>query len=120
MKFQSTTTFFVFASSLPVVFSQTWTSCNPLQKTCPANPALGTTYEWDFTQGASDKFTATGSKDIITYDSNGMTLPVKASGDSPTITSNFYIFGGKVEIVMKAAPGQGIVSSLVFEVCLTR
>lgn len=116
MKFQSSQRIFFFASAvLPAVFAQTHRTCNPLTS-CAANPALGGTYEWDFIKGgASDKFTATGSPANIKYDSNGMTLPVKNSGDSPTITSNFYIFWGKVDIVMKAAPGQGIISSLVFE-----
>lgn len=35
------------------------------------------------------------------------------SGDSPTITSKWYIMFGHVDFVIKAAPGQGIVSSAV-------
>ena len=37
------------------------------------------------------------------------------SGDSPQLTSLFYIMFGKVEITMKAAPGAGIVSTLVLQ-----
>jgi len=36
-------------------------------------------------------------------------------GDSPTIQSNFYIFFGVVSVIMKAAKGQGIVSSIVLQ-----
>lgn len=36
-------------------------------------------------------------------------------GDSPLIQSNWYIMFGRVDLVIKAAPGQGIVSSAVLE-----
>ncbi|TGJ80636.1 hypothetical protein E0Z10_g8135 [Xylaria hypoxylon] len=93
--------------------AQTYTSCNPLQSTCPSDPALGTTIDIDFTQGSSDQFTASGG--TPTYDSNGVSFTVAKSGDSPQLISLFYIMFGRVEITMKAAPGAGIVSSLVLE-----
>jgi beta-glucanase (GH16 family) len=40
---------------------------------------------------------------------------VAKSGDAPTLTSVFYIMFGKVSITMKAAPGAGIVSTLVLQ-----
>ncbi|KAI0974223.1 glycoside hydrolase family 16 protein [Xylaria arbuscula] len=106
------------AATLVTLFSgsataQTSTSCNPLTSTCPADPALGKTIEIDFTQGGSDLFTASGG--TPTYDSNGVSFTVAKSGDSPQLISLFYIMFGRVEITMKAAPGAGIVSSLVFE-----
>ncbi|KAI0541168.1 glycoside hydrolase family 16 protein [Xylaria digitata] len=94
--------------------AQTYTSCNPLESTsCPADPALGKTIDIDFTQGGSDQFTSSGG--TPTYDSNGVSFTVAKSGDSPQLISLFYIMFGRVEITMKAAPGAGIVSSLVFE-----
>ncbi|KAI0401240.1 concanavalin A-like lectin/glucanase domain-containing protein [Xylaria palmicola] len=93
--------------------AQTYTSCNPLQSTCPPDPALGRTIDVDFTQGGSDLFTSSGG--TPTYDSNGVSFTVAKSGDSPQLISLFYIMFGRVEITMKAAPGAGIVSSLVFE-----
>lgn len=36
-------------------------------------------------------------------------------GDAPTIDTNFHLFFGKVEVTMKAAPGTGVVSSIVLE-----
>ncbi|KAI1811856.1 glycoside hydrolase family 16 protein [Poronia punctata] len=94
--------------------AQTYTSCNPLESTsCPPDPALGRTIDIDFTQGGSDLFTPAGGNP--TYDSNGVSFTVARSGDSPQLISLFYIMFGRVEITMKAAPGAGIVSSLVLE-----
>ncbi|PMD18041.1 glycoside hydrolase family 16 protein [Hyaloscypha hepaticicola] len=93
--------------------AQTYTSCNPLYTTtCPADTALGKAINVDFTQGSVNSFTASGSP---TYDSSGMHFTVAKSGDAPTLTSVFYIMFGKVSITMKAAPGAGIVSTLVLQ-----
>ncbi|KAI0515297.1 concanavalin A-like lectin/glucanase domain-containing protein [Xylaria bambusicola] len=81
---------------------------------CPPDPALGRTIDIDFTQGSSDDlFTPSGG--TPTYNSDGVSFTVAQSGDSPQLISLFYIMFGRVEITMKAAPGAGIVSSLVFE-----
>ncbi|KAI9745344.1 MAG: hypothetical protein M1818_001624 [Claussenomyces sp. TS43310] len=79
---------------------------------CPADTALGKSISVDFTQSAVDSFTAAGNP---TYSSDGVTLTVAKSGDAPTLTSLFYIMFGKVSVTMKAAPGAGIVSSLVLQ-----
>jgi hypothetical protein len=42
-------------------------------------------------------------------------IQIGGKGDSPTLESNFYIFFGQVSVIMKAAPGVGIVSSVVLE-----
>ncbi|KAF4631519.1 hypothetical protein G7Y89_g6603 [Cudoniella acicularis] len=95
------------------VLAQTYSSCNPLYTTsCPADTALGKAINVDFTQGSVNSFTATGSP---TYDSSGAHFTIAKSGDAPQLTSVFYIMFGKVEITMKAAPGAGIVSTLVLE-----
>lgn len=77
---------------------------------CPADPALGKSINIDFTSGPSSLFSPTGKP---TYGSNGAEFTVAKSGDSPLIKSNFYIMFGHVDYVIKAAPGQGIVSSAV-------
>lgn len=46
---------------------------------------------------------------------DGAHFRVEKSKDSPTIASNFYIMWGKFEVTMKAAPGAGIVSSIVLQ-----
>ncbi|KOS19333.1 Extracellular glycosidase CRH11 [Escovopsis weberi] len=88
--------------------AQSWTQCNPLQ----TNPALGLTINVDFTKGAVNSFAAGGTP---TYDSNGASFTVARPGDAPQLISLFYIMFGRVEIVMKAAPGAGIVSSVVLQ-----
>ncbi|KAF1985839.1 glycoside hydrolase family 16 protein, partial [Aulographum hederae CBS 113979] len=93
--------------------AQTYSNCNPLtQGGCPPDSALGRQVSIDFTSGASDSFTAQGNP---TYDSNGASFTVSKSGDSPQLTSKWYIMFGKVEVVLKAAPGAGIVSSFVMQ-----
>ncbi|MCJ1248766.1 hypothetical protein MMC30_005985 [Trapelia coarctata] len=100
------------ASTIDLAVGQTFTKCNPLQGTCPADPALGSSQLFDFTKGSSSAFSAAGAP---SYDSNGASFSVAKSGDAPTITSNWYIMFGHVEVVMKAAPGVGIVSSMVLQ-----
>ncbi|OTA36020.1 hypothetical protein BTJ68_03570 [Hortaea werneckii EXF-2000] len=93
--------------------SQTYTDCNPLQSSnCPPDAALGQSIGVDFANGRSDRFSPTGNP---TYDSNGVSLSVAQQGDSPTLISDWYIMFGRVEITMKSAPGQGIVSSVVLQ-----
>ncbi|GAB7341066.1 hypothetical protein MBLNU457_7386t1 [Dothideomycetes sp. NU457] len=101
------------AGLLSTSLAQTSSTCNPTAgQTCPADPALGGALTIDFTSGASSAFTSSGSP---TYDSTGAHFTVAKSGDAPTITSKFYIMFGKYSITMKAAPGQGIVSSAVLQ-----
>lgn len=67
----------------------------------------------DFRKGAVNSFAASGSP---SYSSgNGASFTVARGGDAPQLNSLFYIMFGRVEITMKAAPGAGIVSSLVLE-----
>lgn len=93
-------------------FSQTSTKCNPIDTTCPPDPALGGTANIDFSSESS-QFTSSGGSP--SYQSDGVHLTVAQSGDAPTLTSNFYMMFGHVEVVMKAAPGAGIVSSMVLQ-----
>lgn len=125
----------------PVLFSalasaQTYSDCNPMLKCkftplvrigssgilahfitagCPANPALSGTFS--HTYGAEDShFRYLAGKDMIRYGGpDGAIFRVEKSKDSPTIVSNFYIMWGKFEVTMKAAPGAGIVSSIVLQ-----
>ncbi|KAI1634448.1 concanavalin A-like lectin/glucanase domain-containing protein [Biscogniauxia mediterranea] len=94
--------------------AQTYTSCNPLTSTsCPSDTALGMTIDVDFTKGEVNSFTASGG--TPTYGDDGVTFTVAKSGDAPQLASVFYIMFGRVEISLKAAPGAGIVSSLVLQ-----
>lgn len=107
---------------LPFLFlpaaAQTWTSCNPLNGTgCPSDPALGTSNA-SFTLNSTSSFhtslwnTTAGA---LTYNSSGAAFTIDKKGDAPTIQSKFYIFFGEVEVWLKAASGQGVVSSVVLQ-----
>jgi Glycosyl hydrolases family 16 len=93
--------------------AQTYSNCNPLTSSgCPADSALGKSVTVDFTKGASDSFTTQGSP---SYGSSGVSFTISKSGDAPQLTSRWYIMFGKVSVVLKAAPGAGIVSSFVLQ-----
>ncbi len=51
----------------------------------------------------------------VTYGDNGAEFTINQRFDSPTVQSNFYIFFGQVEVIMQAATGTGIISSMVLE-----
>jgi hypothetical protein len=94
------------------ISAQTWSNCNPtLRSDCPPDSALGRTVNIDLSSG-SDSFTAQGNP---TYSKDGVSFTVSKSGDSPQLTSKWYIMFGKVEFTAKAAPGAGIVSSFVLQ-----
>ncbi|CZR39865.1 hypothetical protein LB506_002645 [Fusarium annulatum] len=95
------------------VSAQTWSKCNPLQNSnCPSDDALGMSIDIDFSKGEVNSFAASGSPK---YDSEGVSFTVARANDAPQLASLFYIMFGRVEITMKAAPGAGIVSSLVLQ-----
>ena len=100
---------------LAPAFAQTFTNCNPLNSTCPQDPALGINHTFVFNTSTTvtDSFNITAG--AITYGDNGAEFTVAKKGDSPTIESQFYIFFGSVSVIMKAASGQGIISSIVLE-----
>lgn len=98
------------------ILAQTWTSCNPLNQTnCPSDTALGisnATYNFVTSSAGSTWNTTNGN---LVYGTQGAEFTISKKGDAPTIQSNFYIFFGEVEVWMKAAPGQGVVSTIVLE-----
>jgi hypothetical protein len=95
--------------------AQTWTDCNPLKRTdCPLNPALAQNHTFDWTQTTLGKeWNVTAGQ--IPCDEKGASFTINQKGDSPTMKTEFYIFWGKIEVNMKVASGQGIVSSIVLE-----
>ncbi|RDA90978.1 hypothetical protein CP533_3113 [Ophiocordyceps camponoti-saundersi (nom. inval.)] len=102
----------VALASSALVYGQTYTACNPLQKKCDADPAFGHKVDCDFHQ-ACPAFNTKGAN--IDYGAKGAVFTIKADGDSPTIHTGNYIFFGEVEIEVQAAPGRGIVTSVVLQ-----
>lgn len=95
--------------------AQTYSNCNPMKKTCPANPgSTESDLKFDFTQSSAlDKWTTTAGK--VDIGSDGAAFTINQKGDAPTIQTDFYFFYGEITVEMKTAPGQGIVSSIVLE-----
>lgn len=81
---------------------------------CSSNDGLSSsTYSVDFTKGNDDDaWKSVGSGDIE-YTSSGAEFTINKKGNAPTIQSNWYIFFGRVEVHLKAAPGTGVISSAV-------
>lgn len=103
------------AALISHVVAQTWTPCNPLNATCPNDPALGLNHTFYFNESSTVTNTFNITAGSLVYGLNGTEFTVAKKGDSPTIQSQWYIFFGSVSIVMKAASGQGIISSIVLE-----
>ncbi|KAB8202200.1 concanavalin A-like lectin/glucanase domain-containing protein [Aspergillus parasiticus] len=104
------------AALLPLCSAQTYSACNPLKESgCKPNPGMGSNFNSDFTtgDGALGGWTTTAGK--VTTGGQGAEFTLAKKGDAPTIDTSDYFLFGKVEVVMKAAPGTGIVSSIVLE-----
>lgn len=104
----------VVLSATQLAYAQTFTDCNPMEKKCDPDPALGTTIDVDFTQGPNDLFYEfDGTK--IDYDENGAVFTINKETDAPTVGTNKYIFFGRVDVTVQAAFGQGVVTSFVLQ-----
>ncbi|KAJ5238149.1 Concanavalin A-like lectin/glucanases superfamily [Penicillium chrysogenum] len=92
----------------------TGTDCNPLNKTCSADPALGTEHTWLFNSTLDSELwdMRTGTLD---YTSEGADFSIKTENASTLLVSNFYIFFGVMEAHVKMAKGAGIISSVVLQ-----
>lgn len=109
----STTAVAVIAMGASLTSAQTFTTCDPTKTSCPADPALGTTVNCDFTKGPCDTFSLLQGTQL-TYGDQGAVFSI-SSTQAPTIESNKYIFFGRVDVQLQAAPEAGIVTSIVFE-----
>ncbi|KAK2740492.1 hypothetical protein FQN55_008835 [Onygenales sp. PD_40] len=101
---------------LSSVLGQTFSECDPTKgQKCPANPAFGKSTNFDLTKDKLPEGWSCNKEHLLSYSDDGMGISVKKQGDNPELRSNFYIMFGKVDITMKASPGQGIVSSAVLQ-----
>ncbi len=91
------------------------TDANPCLAECAADPAVGGSVTIDFTKGANDFFTVADGT-TLTYDPNmGAVFTIAKDSDAPTITSKGYIMFGRMEVVVQASVGTGIVTSSVLQ-----
>ncbi|KAL3462031.1 concanavalin A-like lectin/glucanase domain-containing protein [Aspergillus heterothallicus] len=96
--------------------SQTTTKCSPLEERCPPNTGLNSeSFSSDFTRGRSSFLGWVDINNNIGFGRDGAEFTIAKKGDSSTIETDFYFFFGKAEVVLRAAHGIGIVSSIVLE-----
>jgi len=117
MRFSRSAAVAVAAAALPVAFAQTFTDCNPTEKSCPSDPGLNAaSFSADFTQGSSanTSFSA-AAYSTINYGPLGMEFTISQEKQAPTIQTDFYFLFGRVDVKMRASPGQGIISSIVLQ-----
>lgn len=102
------------AALLGLTNAQVHTDCNPMERDdCPDNPGLGTDHEWQFNSTPNGQLWETVVGPIDYSEEDGARFTIGKQGDSPTLRTKFYFFFGRVEFHLKAASGQGIVSSMM-------
>ncbi|KAJ5336264.1 hypothetical protein MYU51_009587 [Penicillium brevicompactum] len=104
----------LLAALASYAYAQTSTDCNPMNTTCPADPALGTEHTWNFNTTLDDKIWDMETGDYE-YGDDGAEFTLTGEGTSTLLSSNFYIFFGVVESHVKMAKGAGLISSVVLE-----
>lgn len=107
----------LLASATKTVIAQTSTHCNPLEATCPADPALGTTFETSFNASMSEFdpkfFNVTAGSSLISFTDEGADMTISNQGESITVMTAFYIMFGRAEMIFRSAAGQGIISTVI-------
>lgn len=84
------------------------------QDSCAPHPALGRSYTCNFDAPLDDATWKTTAGKVEMEDDGGK-FSVAGRLHSTTIQSQFYIFFGRLEVLMKAARGRGVVSSIVIQ-----
>lgn len=106
----------VALAATQLVSAQTFTDCDPTKKdNCPDNEALGGVVEIDFTKGENDFFKLADGTSLTYDDELGAVFSIEKEGQAPTIMGTKYIFFGRVELVLRACTGQGVVTSSVLQ-----
>ncbi|KAL0257009.1 hypothetical protein SLS55_007819 [Diplodia seriata] len=106
----------LFAAAAPLASAQLTSDCNPTENTtCPPNVGLDQyRFSSDFTTGQNESWEG-AAYSVINYGDDGVELTVNKDTDAPTMHTEFYTLFGYYEVEMKAAPGTGVVSSIVLE-----
>ncbi|GJC81344.1 putative glycosidase crf1 [Colletotrichum liriopes] len=105
----------VALATTSLVSAQTFTTCDPTKKDCPADPALGKSVTVDFTKGNDDSIFRKLDGTAVKFEDGGALFAINKETDAPTMASKKYIFFGKIDVVLKASPGQGVVTSVVLQ-----
>ncbi|KAL7932678.1 glycoside hydrolase family 16 protein [Trichoderma chlorosporum] len=109
------TTAALVAAAANLVAAQTSTVCNPLELTCPNDPAFGNNNgDCDFTKGACSNFDLLPGT-TLSYNGNGAVFSISTETEAPTVRTGKYLFFGRIDVVVQAAAGAGIVTSAVLQ-----
>ncbi|EED18583.1 cell wall glucanase, putative [Talaromyces stipitatus ATCC 10500] len=103
------------AALVSTVSAQTTTNCQPLNETCPPDLALGTAHTWNLSSSSQLDDTWNITNGVMNYTEDALGFTINKKLDSPTIISTFYIFFGRLEYHVRAAPGHGVISSVVLQ-----
>ncbi|QDS76036.1 hypothetical protein FKW77_005245 [Venturia effusa] len=107
-----------FASILlaaTVVQAQTTTECDPLLKTCPNDAAIPAKLTASFSEGIPKGWRRTICKGPLTFSPEGASIGYKEAEDCTSVETIGTALFGNFEVKLKAAPGKGIVSSIVLQ-----
>lgn len=104
------------ALAATLVSAQTHSLCDPTKQDCPNPKALGSkVVDTDFRTGQGD-FLKELSGTKLNHDKDlGAVYTINKDTDAPTVQSDLYIFFGQVDVTLRAAPGVGIVTSVVLQ-----
>jgi len=112
MLFASTVAAFAVLAS--TVSAQTFFKCNPMKEDCPIDPALGMAFNQTFSSSSKlDKKLWNITAKAPKFSDEGMVFTLNEKGESVNVQSQFYIFWGTYEVIMKVSPGQGLISTSV-------
>ncbi|KAK8115194.1 hypothetical protein PG999_007263 [Apiospora kogelbergensis] len=95
---------------------QLYSDCNPmLTDGCPAKKGWpSSNYYIDFTKETSLPANwIMANYEIVNFNAKGAEFSFVNKGDAPNLWTDFYMLGGRYDVVMKIAPGVGVISSAV-------
>src|SRR5690348_14028467 len=87
------------AALIGLAAAQTTTTCDPTKKECPEEPALGMSYDFNFSE-QSNASTWDLSAGRATFEPDGVNLAMHGQKESPTLKSQFTIMFGRFEVHM--------------------
>ncbi len=116
----------VLAATCGFAAAQTTSACDPTKGgACAPDKAFGGSWGYDFSSKSKlpdlkDAWNLDGGVEFadpatVTLDGSGATFLISKPGQAPTINTTHFMFFGRLDIVMKPAKGQGIVSSIVLQ-----
>lgn len=89
--------------------------CNPVHADCPANRAWPEdSYYIDFTKETDLPANwIIANHETVKFTPSGAEFTYGKKGDAPTMWTDFYILGGRCDVEIQIAPGQGVISNAV-------